>query len=81
MSQLITKGLLSAKLLIKGFFGREVALAKETLYITGGRKLSLRYGGDGVTPTAVSILTEQQELNRQADRNRAGRNIAQCQYR
>ena len=37
--------------------------------------------GDGVTPTAVRILHEQQVLNRLVDLNRADRSIAQCQYR
>jgi hypothetical protein len=43
--------------------------------------LSPGYGGDGIAPTAVGILNEQQELNLLVDRNRADRNITQYLYR
>ena len=50
MSQIITKGLLSAKLIIKGFFGKIVsATITETLYFTGSKTTGLSFTGDKTT--------------------------------
>ena len=41
MSQIITKGLLSAKLIIKGFFGKTSVSSIEIIYESGTRTLQI----------------------------------------
>jgi len=49
--QIITKGLLSARLLIKGFFGRaETGEPLEVIHLSGGARSTIAMSG-GVTST------------------------------
>ena len=55
MSQIITKGLLSAKLIIKGFFGKSVTVIAQTLYFNIDRDESLDYDIDRTTAIDFNI--------------------------